>query len=92
MFAIAFDRFRMVCQIKKKQLSDRYKWIIVGSIIVLTAFFNCSIFVTSGTIPVSMHLQICHIEHRRKGKNNVDGIKNKGKVPLNTDVKFPDKE
>lgn len=33
-----------------------------------------------------------HIEHRRKGKNNVDGIKNKGKVPLNTDVKFPDKE
>lgn len=56
-FAIAFDRFRMVCQIKKKQLSYRHKWIIVGSIVVLTTFFNCSVFVTSGTIPVSMPLQ-----------------------------------
>lgn len=176
-FAIAFDRFRMVCQMKKKQLSYRHKWIIVGSIVVLTTFFNCSVFVTSGTIPVSMPLQnnslingsvcvltkhlsptfetlhsifsggviagifICvmffnakisyvvctklrrsikvsnssqqhinidscsteehlecvlesgdHIEHKDKGKNNVDGMKYIRKMSLNLEVKFPDKK
>lgn len=33
-----------------------------------------------------------HIEHKDKGKNNVDGMKYKRKMSLNMEVKFPEKK
>lgn len=49
-FAIAFDRHRMVCQIGKTQLTERQKWIIVKTIVVVTAILNCPVFATSGVV------------------------------------------
>lgn len=48
--AIAFDRYRMVCQIEKTPLTERQKWIIVKTIVVITAILNCPVFATSGVV------------------------------------------
>lgn len=53
-FAIAYDRYRIICQINRQPLSERQKWTIVWTILILSGILNIPVFVTSGTVFVPL--------------------------------------
>ncbi|XP_078312785.1 uncharacterized protein LOC111132688 [Crassostrea virginica] len=50
--AIAFDRYRRICQIGRKQWTRRQKWIIVTLIVAIAVVCNGPIIATSGVVAV----------------------------------------
>ena len=52
--AIAFDRYRRICQIGRKQWTRRQKWIIVTLIVAIAVVCNGPIIATSGVVAVSL--------------------------------------
>lgn len=53
-FAIAYDRYRIICQINRQPLSERQKWTIVWTILILSGILNIPVLVTSGTVFVPL--------------------------------------
>lgn len=53
--AIAYDRYRMVCQINRRQLTEKQKWNIVRMILIIGVVINCPVLATTGNVFVNTH-------------------------------------
>lgn len=45
-FGIAYDRYRLICQINRQPLSERTKWTIVWTIVILCGFLNTPVLLS----------------------------------------------